>query len=102
MGERSGSSEAGAFAVTGRRGTLGENRKAAGRLRAGAWLGLGAAILAIVTPSVAILLSAIDVAGTKGVGTALLEVSGAVVLAGAILYIVSLFLYRRAFAVLRR
>ena len=84
------------------RGPAEENRKAAGRLGLGAWLGLLAACLAVVIPSVAVFLSAFHVGGPFAFGTNLLEAVGAFVLAGAVLYILSLFLYRRAFATLRQ
>lgn len=84
------------------RGSAQENRKAAGRLGLGAWLGLVAAVLAVVIPSVAVFLSTAHVGGLFAFGPNLLETVGAFVLAGSILYILSLFLYRRAFATLRR
>ena len=84
------------------RGSAEENRKAAGRIGLGAWLGVGAALLAVGIPSVALVLSTRPAGAVFGFGPGLLEATGALVLAGAALYFVSLFLYRRAFATLRR
>ena len=85
-----------------RRGTLEENRTAARRIGWGALFGLAAAVLAIGIPSIAIFLVTLHPGGALAFGTGLVELSGGLVLAGALLYILSLFLYRRSFAALRR
>ena len=82
------------------RGPPEENRKAAGRLGLGAWFGVAAACLAVLIPSIAVFLSSVDVGGPFSFGTSFLQTAAALVLAGGVLYILSLFLYRRAFATL--
>jgi hypothetical protein len=72
------------------------------RLALGAWLGLFAGVIAIVFPVVAIFLSAYETGGFFSFGTSLLQTSGALILAGAVLFILSLLFYRRGFAALRR
>lgn len=78
-----------------------QDEKGAFRLALGAWVGLFAGVIAIVIPLVAILLSSYSVGGFS-FGNTLVEASGSLILAGAVLYILSLFLYRRAFATLRK
>ncbi|MGD0250994.1 MAG: hypothetical protein ABSB97_08955 [Thermoplasmata archaeon] len=78
------------------------DRKGAFRLGLGAWLGLFAAIIAIVLPSVAIFTSTYDPGGFFSFAPTLLQTSSALVLAGAVLFLLSLFLYRWAFAGLRK
>jgi hypothetical protein len=78
------------------------NAKAAGRIGTGAWLGLGAAILAVFLPSLSILLAKYGLPDVLPLGTAGLQTSGTLVLLGAILFVLSLFLYRRGFASLRK
>lgn len=79
-----------------------QDEKGAFRIALGAWLGLFAGVIAIVLPIVAIFLSAYDPGGFFGFGTSMVETSGALILAGAVLYILSLFFYRRGFASLRK
>ncbi len=78
------------------------DQKGATRLGSGAWLGLLAAVIAVVVPSLALFASAYAPSGFFSFAPSLLQVSGALVLVGAVFYILSLFLYRRAFATLRR
>lgn len=78
------------------------SHKGAGRLGLGAWVGLFAAIFAIVLPSIALFLSAYNPGGAFPFAADALASTGAFVLAGAVLYILSLFIYRRAFSALKR
>jgi hypothetical protein len=79
-----------------------QDEKGALRLALGAWLGLFAGVIAIVLPIVVIFLSAYDPGGFFSFGTAMVQTSGALILAGAVLFILSLFFYRRGFAALRK
>ena len=79
-----------------------EDRIAAGRLRWGAWVGLVAAALALLLPSFALFLTGPEGPRTLGFGTELVRATGLLVLLGATFFVVSLFLYRRAFAHLRK
>ncbi len=72
------------------------------RIALGAWLGLFAGAITIVLPSTAIFLSVYAPGSLFSLGTALFQIVGLLVLGGAILYLLSLFLYRRGFAALRR
>jgi hypothetical protein len=78
-----------------------QDEKGAFRLALGAWLGLFAGLIAIVLPLVAIFLSAYDPGGFFTFGTSMIQTSGALILAGVVLFILSLFCYRRGFASLR-
>ena len=78
------------------------NRKGAFRLGLGAWLGLFAGLIAIVLPSVAIFAAAYNPGGFFSFAPSLVQTSGALVLGGAILFVLSLFLYRWGFSALRR
>ena len=79
-----------------------QDEKGATRLAIGAWFGLFAGIIAIVLPVTIVFLSAYDTGGFFSLGTALVQTSGLLIIAGAFLFILSLFLYRRGFAALRK
>jgi len=79
-----------------------QDEKGAFRMALGAWLGLFAGVIAVALPLVAIFLSTYDSGGFFSFGTPFVQTSSALVLAGAILYILSLFLYRVAFVALRK
>lgn len=72
------------------------------RLALGAWLGLFAGVIAVVLPSTAIFLSVYAPGGFLTLGAGLFRLVGLLVLGGAILFVLSLFLYRRGFAAFRR
>jgi hypothetical protein len=76
--------------------------KGAFRMALGAWLGLFAGVIAIVLPLVAIFLTTYQPGGFFSFGTSLVQTSGALILAGAVLFILSLFFYRRGFSAMRR
>ncbi len=78
------------------------DERGAYRIALGAWLGLFAGAIAIVLPSTAIFLSVYAPGSLFSLGTALFRLVGLLVLAGAILFLLSLFLYRRGFTALRR
>jgi hypothetical protein len=78
------------------------DRKGAFRLGLGAWVGLFAAIIMIALPSIAIFTSTYAPGGAFTFGTTFLQWAGALVLVGAVLFIVSLFLYRWGFSALRK
>jgi hypothetical protein len=82
--------------------TAERDRKGAFRLGLGAWLGLFAAVIAIVLPSVAIFASSYNPGGFFAFSTSLLQTSTVLILVGAVLFLLSLFIYRRAFSVLRK
>jgi hypothetical protein len=79
-----------------------QDEKGAFRLALGAWLGLFAGLIAIVLPFVTIFVSAYDPGGFFSFGTSMVQTSGALILAGGVLFILSLFFYRRGFASLRK
>ncbi len=79
-----------------------EDRVGAGRLRWGAWVGLVAAALGLLLPSFSLFLAGQGSLRTLAFGTALLRATGLFVLIGAAFFVLSLFLYRRAFAHLRQ
>lgn len=72
------------------------------RLGTGAGAGLAAGILTVVLPVAFLWLAAYNPGGFFTYGTSLLDATALFILAGAILFVVSLFLYRRGFAVLRK
>ncbi len=79
-----------------------QDQKGVSRLDLGAALGLVGAIVAIVIPISFVLLATYNPGGFfKFVGS-LVEVTSLLVLAGAILLLLSLFIYRRSFAALRK
>jgi hypothetical protein len=82
--------------------TTTEDRKGVERLGIGAAMGLAAGVMTVVAPIVFLLLAVENPGGFFTFAPALLQTTAVLVLAGAILYILSLFLYRRAFAVFRK
>jgi hypothetical protein len=76
--------------------------KGVGRLGTGAGLGLAGGIAGVVLPIAFLWLTDHDPGGFFVYNTMLVDTTGYLVLAGAILLLVSLFLYRRGFAVLRK
>jgi uncharacterized membrane protein len=73
------------------------------RLATGAGVGLAAAVLAIVIPVAFLLIASYDASGFLSLQqTAFLDATGLLILAGALLFLVSLFFYRRGFALLRK
>ena len=80
-----------------------EEQRGLYRLATGAAVGLAAAILAIVLPISFLLVAAYAPGGFLSLNQpALIYAIALLILAGAILFLFSLFLYRRAFAVLRK
>jgi hypothetical protein len=79
-----------------------QNRKGASRLVLGGWFGLLAAVLAVVLPIAFLEIGTYHPSGSLAVSSTLLQYSGTLVLAGAILYILALFVYRRSFSALRK
>lgn len=78
------------------------DQKGAGRLGIGAGLGFAGAVAAIVVPLVFLYVSAEYPGGFFRLNSMMVEVSSVLVLAGAILLLLSLFFYRRSFAALRK
>ncbi len=76
--------------------------KGIARLSMGAALGIAGAAVALVAPIVFVLIVAFAPGGFFTFQTTFVEVTGALVIAGAVLLLVSLFVYRRAFAQLRK
>ncbi len=73
------------------------------RIATGAGVGLAAALLAIVIPVVFLLIASYDSSGFLALNqAAFLQATGLLILAGAILFLLSLFFYRRGFALLRK
>ena len=73
------------------------------RIATGAGVGLAAALLAIVIPVVFLLVASYDSGGFLSLHqTAFLDATGLLIIAGALLFLVSLFFYRRGFALLRK
>ena len=72
------------------------------RLGIGAGLGLAGGLAGLVLPIAFLWLAARNPGGFFTFGPMLIQVTGLLVLAGALLYVLSLLLYRRAFAHLRR
>jgi len=73
------------------------------RIATGSALGVAAAILAIIFPIVFLLFAAYAPGGFLALNQpGLLDAIGILIIAGAILYLLSLFIYRRAFAALRK
>ena len=80
-----------------------EEQRGLYRLATGAAVGLAAAILAIVIPVSFLLVAAYAPSGFLSLNQpSLIYAIALLILAGAILFLLSLFLYRRAFAVLRK
>jgi uncharacterized membrane protein len=73
------------------------------RIATGAGVGLAAALLAIVIPIAFILIASYDASGFLSLHqTAFVDATALLILAGAILFLVCLFFYRRGFALLRK
>jgi hypothetical protein len=78
------------------------DRKGAGRLGLGAGLGLVGAIITIVVPVLFVFLASEVPGGFFTLSSQWLEVTAILVLTGALLLLLSLFLYRNGFAALRK
>lgn len=76
--------------------------KGMGRLGTGAGVGLAGGIIGIVLPVVFLWLTTHYPGGFFSYDTMLVQTTGFLVIVGAVLLLVSLFLYRRGFAVLRK
>jgi hypothetical protein len=79
-----------------------EDRKGVERLGIGAAMGVAAAVMTLVVPVLFVLLAAENPGGFFSFAPALIQTTAILVLAGAILFLLSLFLYRRAFAHFRK
>jgi hypothetical protein len=79
-----------------------EDAKGSHRIAIGAGLGVAAAAIALLVPFVLIYLALYNPGGFFQLNSTLLTDVGYSILAGAILFLLSLFLYRRGFAVLRK
>jgi hypothetical protein len=79
-----------------------EDQSGARRLALGAGLGLAAAILTIVLPLSILYIAAYSPGGFFAIGSDLFSDLAILVLAGAILFLISLFVFRRGFATLRK
>ncbi len=78
------------------------DRKGAGRLGLGAGLGFVGAIITIVVPVVILFVAADFPGGFFTISSRFIEVTAILVLTGAILLLLSLFLYRQSFSLLRK
>lgn len=73
------------------------------RIATGAGVGLAAAVLAMVFPVAFVLVASYDASGFLSLDqAAFIDATALLILAGAVLFLVSLFLYRRGFANLRK
>ncbi len=81
---------------------LKEDRQGVQRLGTAAGLGLAAALALFVLPVAFLWLSTYAPGGFFTYGTELIDVTSILLLAGAILFLISLFVYRRAFSALRK
>jgi hypothetical protein len=79
-----------------------EDTKGAGRLALGGGLGVAAALITLVLPSAFLWLALYSPGGFFILGTSLVETLSLLVLAGAILFLLCLFVYRLGFATLRK
>lgn len=79
----------------------GEDQTGARRLALGGGLGLAAGVLAIALPLVFLYIATYDPGGFFALGPTFFRYLSILLLAGAILFLLSLLLYRRSFAVLR-
>ncbi len=79
-----------------------EDLKGAGRLALGGALGIAAAAVTLLLPSVFLYLSLYAPGGFFSLGSTLLQTLSLLVLVGAILFLISLFAYRLGFATLRK
>jgi hypothetical protein len=82
--------------------TTEQDVKGALRLRAAASIGLAGAIVGIVVPIAFVLLASYNPGGFFTFASQLVELTAILVLAGAILLLISFFVYRRSFAALRK
>lgn len=79
------------------------DRTGLNRIATGAGLGLAAALLTIVIPTAFLLVAAYDPSGFLSLRqTAFIDATGLLILAGALLFLLSLIIYRRGFAHLRK
>jgi hypothetical protein len=78
-----------------------EDAKGSHRIAIGAGLGVAAAVIALLLPFALLYLALYHPGGFFQLDSALVQDVSWLILAGAILYLLSLFLYRRGFAVLR-
>jgi hypothetical protein len=78
-----------------------EDHTGARRLALGAGLGFAAALLTIVLPLAFLYVATYNPGGFLSLGSTLFSALSILVLAGAILFLLSLFVYRRGFVVLR-
>ena len=92
----------GAASVTSQAPNRAEEEQGLRRLGTGAGIGLAGGILGLVLPIAFLWLASYNPGGFFTYGTTLLETTGFFVLAGALLLLISFFLYRRGFAVLRK
>jgi hypothetical protein len=76
--------------------------KGASRMSLGGWLGLVAAFLTIAFPIVILEVSAYHPGGFFTFASSTIEASGLLVIVGAVLYVVSLMMYRWSFSTLRK
>ena len=79
-----------------------EDTKGAGRLALGGGIGLAAAIITLVLPSIFLWLSVSSPGGFFTLGSTIVETLSILVLVGAILFLLCLFTYRLAFGALRK
>lgn len=79
-----------------------EDTKGAGRLAVGGALGIAAAVVTLVLPSVFLWVALYSPGGFFSLGSTLLQTLSLLVLVGAILFLLSLLVYRLGFAALRR
>ncbi len=78
------------------------DQKGAGRIGLGAALGLAGAVVAIVVPTIFLFIAADYPVGFFAINTTFIQVNSILVLAGAILLVLSLWFYRRSFSALRK
>jgi hypothetical protein len=76
--------------------------KGLGRIGTGAGVGLAGGIVGVILPIVFLWLSSHNPGGFFTYNTTLVDTTGYLLVAGAVLLLVSLFLYRRGFSVLRK
>lgn len=79
-----------------------EDTKGAGRLAVGGAFGIAAAVVTLVLPSVFLWVALYSPGGFFSLGSTLLQTLSLLVLVGAILFLLSLLVYRLGFAALRR
>jgi hypothetical protein len=79
-----------------------EDVQGAARLALGGGLGVAAALVTLLLPAAFLWLALYAPGGFFSLGSTLVQTLSVLVLAGAILFLLSLFVYRRGFSVLRR